>query len=197
MAGSLGLTYIWVQRPRGAGFKQRAQAGGEAVAAVATGSIPVRLSFTDDGRCTVLCVYCIRPFWTVKHALRACVYELRNAHHRVRDRWLVDCKCRSRISPTQGSMQKNFIYGGQRLHKMPTRPRWSEARGACKDAEPYADAMAQTANTTAACKRACNQLAICASFAMHLSGPTTFRGIRSQCWLSPSPCFVPDCCHTI
>lgn len=78
---------------------------------------------------------------------------------------------------------------------MPTRPRWSEARGACKDAEPYADAMAQTANTTAACKRACNQLAICASFAMHLSGPTTFRGIRSQCWLSPSPCFVPDCCH--
>ena len=67
--------------------------------------------------------------------------------------------------------------------------------GACTNGfDLLHDVNAHAATTMAACTAACTTAgAKCVSASWWLSGRTTFRGIKSQCWLSTS-CVSPNCC---
>ena len=75
---------------------------------------------------------------------------------------------------------------------------YNAALGACKtgfeDAALRRNAAALAARSVDACAAACTALGTsCVSAAWYASGITTFRQVRSQCWLSAT-CTVPDCC---
>ena len=67
--------------------------------------------------------------------------------------------------------------------------------GACRGGfDLLHDVNAHAATSMAACTAACTSAgAKCVSASWWLSGRTTFRGIKSQCWLSAS-CISPNCC---